>query len=127
MKKQVINLSPTHNYPYSQAIKIGDFIYVSGQTGVKDPRTGEEHLDIEAQCRQCLENLKRVLELAGSSLEDVIKVTVFLRNAGDYDIMNGIYQRYFQSFKPARSTVVTGLAYQNMLVEIEGIACCSAT
>ncbi|MFC2013802.1 RidA family protein [Chloroflexota bacterium] len=108
--------------PFSQAIKAGDYIFVSGQGGFQDPNSGKAITGIEEQTRLCINNIKRVLEIAGSSLDDVVKVTVFLKNADDYVKMNEVYQSYFYDDQPARSTAVTGLAMQGMLVEIECVA-----
>lgn len=83
---------------------------------------GKEIKGIEAQTRQCLENMKQVLEIAGSSLDDVVKVTVFLGNVTDYIKMNEVYKSYFSKDQPARSTAVTGLVIPNMLIEMECIA-----
>jgi len=126
MGKQFINLPHVHNYPYSQAVKIGDCVYISGQIGVQDPETGEELTGFEEQCQQCLENFKKILELAGASLKDLVKVNVFLRNVEDYNAMNEVFRRYFPSYQPARSTMVSVLVKPNILVEIDGIAYCSS-
>ena len=77
---------------------------------------------IEAQTERCLENIKQVLAAAGSSLDDVVKVTIFLRREEDFATMNRVYQRYFVTNRPARSTVVAGLALPDMLIEIDCIA-----
>ena len=77
---------------------------------------------IEAQTERCLGNLKQVLAAAGSSLDDVVKVTIFLRREEDFATMNRVYQRYFVTDRPARSTVVAGLALPDMLIEIDCIA-----
>ena len=122
MTKQVINVPNTPKLPFSPAIQAGDYIFVSGQAGFQDPKTGEASEGIEAQTKQCLENIKQVLETAGSSLDDVVKVTVFLGNVADYAKMNEIYQSYFPKDNPARSTAVTGLANPNMVIEMECIA-----
>ena len=121
MKKEVITVSDTAQLPFSPGIRAGDFIFVSGQVGYVDAG-GREVKDIEAQTRLCLDNLKRVLAAAGASLDAVVKVTVFLRSEKDFSAMNKIYQGYFVEDKPARSTVITGLALPSMLVEIECIA-----
>ena len=122
MTKQVITVPNTPKYPFSPAIRAGDYIFVSGQGGFQDPKTGGAIEGIEAQTRQCLENMKQVLETAGSSLHDVVKVTVFLGNVADYAKMNETYQSYFPKDQPARSTAVTGLVIPNMLIEMECIA-----
>ena len=122
MTKQVINVPNAPKLPFSPAIKAGDYIFVSGQGGFQDPKTGEAIERIEAQTKQCLENMKQVLETAGSSLDDVVKATVFLGNVADYARMNEVYQSYFPKDQPARSTAVTGLVIPNMLIEMECIA-----
>ncbi len=108
-------------YPFSPAIRAGDYIFVSGQGGFVDAK-GKEVKGIEAQTRQCLENTRQVLETAGSSLDDVVKVTVFLGSVADYAKMNEVYQRYFPKDMPARSTAVTGLVIPGMLIEMECVA-----
>lgn len=122
MTKRVLDVPNAPKYPFSPAIRAGDYIFVSGQGGFQDPKTGELIKGIEAQTRQCLQNMKQVLEVAGSSPADVVKVTVFLRNAEDFAKMNEVYQSYFPQNHPARSTAVTGLVIPNMLIEMECIA-----
>ena len=122
MTKEVINVPNAPRLPFSPAIRAGNYIFVSGQGGYEDPKTGEAIKGIEGQTRQCLENIKRVLETAGSSLDEVVKVTVFLGNVADYAKMNEVYQSYFPTDRPARSTAVTGLVIPNMLIEMECIA-----
>ncbi len=121
MTKQFISISHAAKYPFSPAVRAGDYIFVSGQVGLH-PNTGETMEGIEAQTRQCLENIKQILEAADSSLADVVKVTVFLGSVADFAKMNEVYQSYFPKDKPARSTVITALAFPNMLIEIECIA-----
>ncbi len=108
--------------PYSAGMKIGDFVFVSGQVGATD-NNGKIIEGIEAQTRQVLERLKGVLEAGGASLDDVVKTTVFITNAADFTKMNEVYAGYFPDNPPARSTVIAGLAKPEMLVEIECIAC----
>ena len=121
MAKKVITVPGAPKLPFSPAIRAGDYIFVSGQLGITDAQ-GKEVKGIGAQTRQCLENIKEVLAAAASSLEDVVKVTIFLRNEKDFAKMNEVYQSYFTKDKPARSTAITGLALPNMLVETECIA-----
>ena len=121
MVKKVISIPGAPKLPFSPAIRAGDYIFVSGQAGFIDAK-GKEVKGIEAQTRQCLENMKRVLVAAGASLDDVVKVTVFLRNEEDFAKMNEVYQGYFPKDQPARSTAVTGLVIPNMLIEMECIA-----
>jgi 2-iminobutanoate/2-iminopropanoate deaminase len=111
--------------PYSQAIRVGDFIYTSGQVAL-DPATGKiVSGGIEEQTTRVLENLKAVLEAAGANLELVFKTTVFLKDMNDFAAMNAIYGKYFApegAVAPARSTVEVVRLPKDALVEIEVIA-----
>jgi 2-iminobutanoate/2-iminopropanoate deaminase len=108
--------------PYSQAIVSNGFIFTAGQ-GAIDPSTNKWlGGDIREQTTRVLENIKAVLEAAGSSLEKVVKVNVFLRRKELFSEMNDVYSRYFKENPPARSTVVTDLLLDDMLIEIETIA-----
>lgn len=110
--------------PYSQAIKVGEMVFCSGQIPL-DPNTGKiVGNGIEEQMRRALENLKTVLEAAGSSLEKVVKTTIYLKNMEDFAIVNKIYADYFTSEYPARSVVEVSRLPKDVLVEIEGIAIC---
>lgn len=108
--------------PYSVAIQTERLVFCSGQVGL-DPATGElVAADLESQTRQALTNLKNVLEAAGSSLDKVVKTTVFLTTMADFAQMNAIYAEFFPASPPARSTIaVVGLP-KNALVEIEATA-----
>lgn len=124
MPKQIIGAIPTlyRGAPVSPGAKAGDYIFLSGQIGPVDDE-GKELKGIEAQTRQALEKTKSLLEEAGASLSDVVKVTIFLVNVDDFAKMNEIYKSYFTEDYPARSTVVVAaLARPEMLVEIECIA-----
>ena len=108
--------------PYEQAIKVGDFIYTAGQIPL-DPKTGNlVEGGIAAQTRQGLENLKAVLEAGGSSLDRVVKATVFLKSMGDFASMNEVYAEYLGQVKPARSTVAVAELPRGALVEIDFVA-----
>ncbi len=108
--------------PYEQGIKAGDFIYTAGQIPI-DPKTGNFVPGaIAEQTRQVLENLKAVLEAAGSSLDRVVKATVFLKNMADFASMNEIYAEYLAQAKPARSTVAVAELPRGALVEIDFVA-----
>ncbi len=120
-KRKVIIMPNTADRPFSSAIRARDFIFVSGTGGRVDAQ-GNPVEGIEAQTRQCLENMKQVLQAAGSSLSGVVKVTVFLANVDDFGKMNEVYRDYFPKDAPARSTVITGLVRSDMLIEIECIA-----
>ncbi len=108
--------------PYSQAVKAGRFLFLSGQLPL-DPETGNISGDgIEVQTRQALENIKSILAAAGASLSDVVKTTVFLKDIGHFPEMNQIYQQYFSTDAPARSCVEVSRLPKDVLVEIESIA-----
>lgn len=112
--------------PYSQAIRIGDFVFTSGQVAL-DPATGQiVSGGIDAQTHRVLQNLQAVLAAAGLDLARVVKTTVFLRDMNDFAAMNKIYAEYFQTGgapAPARSTVEVARLPKDALVEIELIAC----
>jgi len=121
MPKKAIALPAATQVPYSPAVRAGDYVFVSGQTGYKD-WSGKEITGIEAQTRQCFENTKLVLQAAAASLEDIVKVTVFLSDAADFAKMNEVYKTYFPKAPPARSTIQAGMVIPGMLIEIECIA-----
>ena len=108
--------------PYAQAVKANGMVYTAGQIPI-NPKTGDfVSGDIAAQTRQVLENLKAVLEAGGSSLEKVVKATVFLRNMSDFAAMNEIYAQYLGKATPARSTVAVSELPRGALVEIDLVA-----
>jgi 2-iminobutanoate/2-iminopropanoate deaminase len=111
--------------PYSQAVRIGNFLYTSGQVAL-DPASGAVVAGgIAEQTTRVVENLKAVLAAAGTSLAQVVKTTVFLKNMGDFAAMNEVYGRYFAGqgvVAPARSTVEVARLPKDALVEIEVIA-----
>lgn len=107
--------------PYSQAIRAGNLVFASGQLGL-DPQTGKLQDGVEAQARQALANVKAVLAASGTSVERVVKVTMFLANLADFAKVNAIYGEVFNHEPPARSTIqVAGLPLGG-LVEIEVVA-----
>jgi 2-iminobutanoate/2-iminopropanoate deaminase len=108
--------------PYEQAIKANGFLYTAGQIPL-DPKSGNlVEGDIGAQTRRVLENLKAVLEAGGSSLDRVVKATVFLKNMADFAPMNEVYTQYLGNAKPARSTVAVAELPRGALVEIDLVA-----
>jgi 2-iminobutanoate/2-iminopropanoate deaminase len=108
--------------PYSQAIKAGEFIYVAGQGGV-DPATGRfVEGGVEEQTRQTLKNIEAILRAAGSSLDDVVKVSVFLKDVRDFHAMNKVFAEFFKNPPPARTTVGVEFVVPEMLVEIDVVA-----
>lgn len=124
MRKEVISTenAPAAVGPYSQAIGIGDLVYTAGQVPL-DRNTGElVGGGVQEQAQQALDNLKAVLEAAGSSLENVVKTTVFLQNMSDYGAVNEVYSRYFGDNAPARSAVAVAALPLGALVEIEAVA-----
>jgi 2-iminobutanoate/2-iminopropanoate deaminase len=107
--------------PYSQAVRAGDFVFCSGQTGL-DPATGVLREDVAAQAEQVLDNLAAVLAAAGASFADVVKTTIFLTSMADFQTVNAIYGKRFSGALPARSTVQVVALPKNGAVEIEMIA-----
>ena len=126
MAKEVIHIPGEPKLPFSQAIRAGDFIFVAGQAGFRGPGNENPAEGVEAQTRVCIEEGKKVLEAAGSSLDDVVKATVYLIKAEDWPTMNEVYKQYFREDQPARASIVVGLVLPVMLVEIECIAYCPA-
>jgi len=108
--------------PYSQAIRANGFLYVSGQVAL-DPKTGEfVGTDIRQQTERTLENVKGILEAAGSNMHHVVKTTVFLKDINDFSAMNEVYAKFFALAPPARSTVQVARLPKDALVEIDVIA-----
>ena len=118
--------APAPSGPYSQAIRIGNFVFASGQVAL-DPATGQlVSNDIEGQTHRVLKNLQAVLAAAGLDLSRVVKTTVFLKDVGHFAAMNTVYAGYFQHEgvpAPARSTVEVARLPKDALVEIEVVAC----
>ncbi|MFQ5713084.1 MAG: RidA family protein [Candidatus Scalinduaceae bacterium] len=124
MQKIVIstNNSPKAIGPYSQAIQFNDLVFVSGQIPI-DPGSGElVKGNIKEQTKQILENLKNILEASGSSLQNVLRTTIFLSNMDDYSMINETYVQYFESSPPARSTVQVSRLPRDVHIEIDAIA-----
>ncbi|MCB2306570.1 RidA family protein [Clostridium estertheticum] len=124
MEKNIINTNnaPAALGPYSQAVKVGNVLYTSGQLAI-NPVTGEFiNDDIKKATAQSLDNVKAILEEAGSSLDKVVKTLVFLKDMDDFEQMNEIYSKYFTTNPPARSCIQAGKLPKDALVEIEVIA-----
>ena len=124
MQKEMIvsDKAPAAVGPYSQAIRVGDLIYTAGQVPI-DPATGKlVEGDIQAQTRQVIQNLKEVLEAAGSSLDNVVKTTVFLQDINDYAAVNEVYGSFFGNSAPARSAVQVAALPLGAHIEIEVVA-----
>ncbi len=108
--------------PYSQAIVAGSLVFTSGQIAI-DPQSGQLVAGgVEQQTEQVIKNLQAVLEAAGSSLEQVVKVTIFLKDMADFTKVNEVYGRYFGRALPARSTVEVARLPKDVAVEIDCIA-----
>ena len=108
--------------PYSQAVKAGNFIFASGQIPL-DPSSGAVLAsDIAIQARQVLQNLQAVLEASGSSLQSVVKTTVFIKDMNDFSKVNDIYAGFFSAPFPARSCVEVSRLPKDVLIEIEAVA-----
>ena len=115
--------APSAIGPYSQAIRAGDLLFISGQIPI-DPSTGKliEQTDIKAQTHRVLENVSAILRAAGASIDNVVRTTVFLRNMSDFADMNSVYAEYFRIAPPARSTVEAARLPRDVSVEIDCIA-----
>jgi 2-iminobutanoate/2-iminopropanoate deaminase len=121
MKKVATEKAPAAIGPYSQAIKVGEMVFTSGQIGI-DPACGEiTGKNITEQSEQVMKNLCEVLRAAGSAPELVVKTTCFLANIGDFAAFNEVYGKYFTE-KPARSCVAAAALPKGALVEVEAIA-----
>jgi 2-iminobutanoate/2-iminopropanoate deaminase len=116
------DMGPKAIGPYSQAIKANGFVFLSGQIPL-DPATQQIVAgDVTAQTERVLQNITAILQAAGSSLQHVVKTTVFLKNMSEFAAMNEVYGRYFAQTPPARSTVEVARLPKDVLVEIEVIA-----
>ena len=122
MKKQAIRTerAPVPTGPFNQAIRIGNMVFTSGQAG-RNRETGKMG-DIRDQARRCIGNISAILETAGASLADVVKVTVFLKHAGDWKAFNEEYLKLMPEPLPARSSAIVQLKSDDMLCEMECIA-----
>jgi len=119
----VTDQAPKAIGPYSVATKFGDLVFTAGQLGL-DPLTNEfVPGGVEAETRQALTNIKNVLAAAGTSLENVLKTSVFLRDMNDFSKMNAVYAEFFPAGFPARTTVQVAALPRGGAVEIEAIAC----
>lgn len=124
MKKMVISTkaAPAAIGPYSQAIKVGNLVFVSGQIPII-PETGETlQGDAAVQTRQVLNNLKNILVAADTSLDRVVKTTIFMKDLNDYAAVNDVYKEFFQNEPPARAAVQVSRLPKDVAIEIEAIA-----
>lgn len=107
--------------PYSQAVQFGNMLFTSGQLGMH-PETGEFPATVEEQAKQSLQNVKAILEAAGSGMDQVIKATVFLKDMNDFAKVNAVYDQFFAQPYPARSAVEVARLPKDALIEIEVVA-----
>ena len=124
MARKIVNSdhAPAPIGPYSQAIQMNDLLFTSGQIAI-DPKSGDViQGDVAAQTKLVLENLSAVLQAAGTSLQHVLKTTIFLKNMDDFAVVNQVYSGYFADALPARSTVEVSRLPKDVLVEIDCIA-----
>ncbi len=125
MERKVVatDAAPRAIGPYSQAIVAGNLVFCSGQIAL-DPTTGDMigASDVAEQARQVMQNLKAVLEAAGSSLDRVVQTTIYLTDLGDFGTVNEIYGSYFSSEPPARATVQVAGLPKGAMVEIDAVA-----
>ncbi len=121
MKSFNTDKAPAAVGPYVQAIGTEEFVFTSGQLSL-NPENGELITEISAAARQSLENVKAILEEAGSSMDKVIKCTVYLADINDFTAVNEVYKEYFNEHKPARSAIQVGALPLGGVVEIEAIA-----
>lgn len=122
MEKNLVHTdrAPAAIGPYSQAIDLGELVFTSGQIPVAPDGTVSE--DVAEQARQCLENLKAVLEAAGSGMDKVVKTAVFIMDMGQFGTINEVYQQYFTQPYPARSCVQVAQLPKGVAIEIEAVA-----
>ena len=124
MKREAVrtDTAPKAIGPYEQGIRVNGFVFTAGQIAL-DPSTGNlTEGDIAAQARQVLENLKEVLKAAGSSLDQVVKATIYLKDMADFPVVNEVYAEYLGSSRPARSTVGVAELPKGALIEIDLVA-----
>lgn len=124
MKKQVIQTAnaPAAIGPYSQAVRAGDLLFVSGQIPL-DAKSGEQiRTGIADETKKVLDNLKAIIEAAGGSMANVVKTTIFLKDMGSFSVVNEIYGTYFPQPFPARATVEVARLPRDVNVEIDAIA-----
>ena len=124
MNKEIISTAnaPQAIGPYSQAVRVGRFVYTAGQIAI-DPETSQiVEGGVAAQAEQVMKNLQAVLKAAGTNLDNVVKTTIFLRYMKDFSAVNEVYGKFFGEGKPARSTVAVSALPLQVLLEIEAVA-----
>ena len=119
--KETIRLDYPANAHYNPAVRAGDFIYTCGHIGLED-ELGKELTTIEDQTRATFVDLRKTPAASGATLDEIVKATVYISDIGYYEKMNEVYMKFFEGPTPARSTIVTRLVMDEILVEIEAIA-----
>ncbi len=119
--KETLTLGYPPDAHYNPAVRAGDFVYTCGHIGLED-EDGHECTNIEDQTRATLVDLRKTLAAAGATMDDIVKATVFIADIGYYEKMNEVYMEFFAGPTPARSTIVTKLVMDEILVEIECVA-----
>ncbi len=117
-RKETLTLGYPLDAHYNPAVRAGDFIYTCGHIGLED-ENGRECMNIEDQTRATLVDLRKTLAAAGATMDDIVKATVFIADVDYYEKMNEVYLEFFTGPTPARSTIVTKLVMDEILVEIE--------
>ncbi len=120
MKEVSTQKAPAAIGPYSQAIKVGNMLFTSGQIPV-NPENGEIPEGVEAQATQAMTNIKNLIEASGASMDNVVKTTVFIKNMEDFAAINSIYAQFFTKPYPARSCVEVARLPKDVLLEVEAI------
>ncbi len=119
--KDTITLDYPPDAHYNPAVRTGDFIYTCGHIGLED-ESGRELTTVEAQTRVTMEELRKTLRAAGATMDDIVKATVYLTDADDYEKMNEVYISFFRGPAPARTTILAKLVLDEILVEIDAVA-----
>jgi len=119
--KETIRLDYPEDAHYNPAVRAGDFVYTCGHIGLED-ESGRELTSIEDQTRATLMDLRKTLAAVGATMDDIVKATVYIADMDYYDKMNEVYMTFFEGPTPARSTIVTRLVMDEILVEIEAVA-----
>lgn len=124
-KKEIIytEIAPKPIGPYSQAVRVGNFVFVSGQIGI-NPKDGTIPQEVEMQFHQAMRNIESILKQAGSDFSEVVKVTIYLKDLSDFSLINNLYSEYFVGNFPARETVEVSRLPRDAKIEISVIAIC---
>jgi enamine deaminase RidA (YjgF/YER057c/UK114 family) len=121
MNKQIYTKEGMENFPFCSAVKAGDYIFISGTAAIEDD-AGNKLTTIEAQTHHIMKEFSRTLAVFDATLEDIVKVTIYIGEQADWSKMNKVYRSYFKEELPARATCVAGLVIPGFLVEMECIA-----